>query len=55
MVNVRSSSLENQERYVRLVGEFGKPGIYKITSSTRLSEIYERAGLNPQAFPLELY
>ena len=33
-----------------MVGEFGKPGIYKITSSTRLSEIYER-GLNPQAFP----
>ena len=53
MLNLQLNQATMQTGYVRLVGEFENPGIFKITQDTRLSELYKRAGgLTSQAYPL---
>jgi len=42
-----------QEGYVKLIGEFAKPGTFVINKDTKLSDLYSRAGgITNQAYPL---
>ncbi|MDA9969597.1 SLBB domain-containing protein [Gammaproteobacteria bacterium] len=53
MLNLQLNQASMQTGFVRLAGEFENPGIFEITSDTRLSELFNRAGgLTSQAYPL---
>lgn len=53
MLNLQLDQSSMQEGYVKLIGEFAKPGTFVINKDTKLSDLYSRAGgITNQAYPL---
>ncbi len=53
MLNLKLDEGSSVASYVKLVGEFNNPGVYAITKTTSLDELYERAGgMTKNAYPL---